>query len=116
MRKNIAIGNAELLDKFEQCTLNYGEFAAQVGITLGSLNNRLYKARAERLEKVSIPTSRFHLWTDHLKLEGNYLILGDLHIPYHNAEFIERCIKTEFKMLGHGFYHLKIIITFITQH
>ena len=31
-------------------------------------------------------------WTDAPHIEGDALILSDLHIPYHNAAHVNRCI------------------------
>lgn len=87
--------NLQLLDEFNNrpAGVTMIEFAVQKGMTLAALNGKLYRGRADKLLKVSIPESRYKVWDDWPKLEGDYLILCDTHIPYHDAEFIQHCIK-----------------------
>ena len=44
------------------------------------------------LQTEGVMPSRHPNWNEAPTITGNALIIGDLHIPYHSAEFIERCL------------------------
>lgn len=41
----------------------------------------------------SVPTSAHPDWNTPPVIEGDALIMGDLHLPYHNAQFVNRCLE-----------------------
>jgi hypothetical protein len=45
-----------------------------------------------RMIETSVPKSQHQNWDTPPEVKGNALILGDLHIPYHDADFIGRCM------------------------
>ena len=59
--------------------------------SVGSVRGKLNEFRRTR-ELGVIPESNYKIWDDLPNFEGNALILNDLHIPYHHAGFINRCL------------------------
>lgn len=43
-------------------------------------------------EREGIPESHYKIWDDYPTITGDALILNDCHIPYHDADFINRCL------------------------
>lgn len=100
MRKTGGIEGEELLRSWHMAKLvglKQVEHAAQLEIPYTTYVNRMVAARSKRAEVV-IPQSRYRVWNDPPHIEGDVLILPDMHIPYHNAEFIEKCIRAAVSM------------------
>lgn len=65
--------------------------------------NRSYEAVRSKLKRVSlerdrgfqypIPDSRFERYDDPLVMEGDAIVLPDIELPFHNAEFMSRCLE-----------------------
>lgn len=82
------------------------------GRTYISVRLRLERLQSdEQLSRRPISTSPARVWNDHLTIEGDALILPDVEAPYHNADFINRCIdlasawKIEQVILAGDFVH-----------
>lgn len=48
----------------------------------------------DSLDNFSLPRIDIAQGDDYLRLSGDYLLLSDLHIPYHDPAFIERAVRT----------------------
>jgi len=72
--------------------LNKREHAESLGIPITAYYNRFYRAESKARTSAPLPESRYPRWDTPPKISGNALILGDLHIPYHHAPFVNNCI------------------------
>lgn len=63
--------------------------AAQLGIKYTAYKNRLI---ASKTAFETVPDSRYPTFDQPLTLEGDALVLMDLHIPFHNALFLNKCL------------------------
>ena len=101
MARQFGLSGQELLQDWHAAQkrgMTQAQHAASIGLKYNTYCSRLYRAQSERLAGISIPESRYHVWTDHIKLTGDFLILGDMHIPYHDGPFIEGAIKTAMEL------------------
>lgn len=72
------------------------QYAASVGRTTAAVFNRLY--RLGQSVRNPIPESNHHAWEDEPRIVGDALILNDMHVPYHDAHFVNMCIETAHAM------------------
>jgi len=79
---------------------NKSEFAQGYALGAGrSINSVLSKVKTLEVTKSGgVPVSRYEAWDSPPSVEGDVLILGDCHIPYHDAEFLDRCLSVAAKM------------------
>src|SRR5512140_1495847 len=63
------------------------------GLTYGQVRDRIREAR-ERAGRgaVHIPQSNMPRYDKPLTVEGNALVIGDLEVPFHHADFVNRCL------------------------
>jgi hypothetical protein len=63
------------------------QLAQKHGASYNAVYSKIYKAQL-----IAVPSSRLPIYDGALKLQGDWLVLPDLHAPYHHAEFVNRCI------------------------
>lgn len=69
------------------------EFCAEYSSVFDRTSAAIFQ-KLKMLPEYTIPVSGFTKWEDAVKLEGDFLVMMDLHIPFHHAEFIQKCIQT----------------------
>lgn len=67
------------------------DFAASVGRTSPSVRSKLTELLARH--GGNIPTSSYGEFDHQLRIEGDAFVLMDAHVPYHHAEFLNRCME-----------------------
>ena len=71
----------------------YTQIAEVLGRTKSSVKSKMKRARTgDDVEGGVIPESRFQLYNDPLVMEGDAIVLPDIELPFHNAEFMNRCL------------------------
>jgi hypothetical protein len=86
------IQGAELLtlhNQYVEQGLKRVEIAKKIGLPYSTYLARLQYAR----ERVQIPPSRYPKYDKAPVITGDVIIMGDLHIPYHHSEFVNRCLQ-----------------------
>lgn len=68
--------------------LTQEQHAEKLGMKLTTYRSRLYKDRSA----LRLPESRYRKFDEPLVLEGDALVLMDMHIPFHHADFINKCL------------------------
>lgn len=84
----------DLLDawKKRRADITTQEFAREYSEICGrSYNSITLKIRS--MPEYRIPPSNRTPWNDHPKLEGDVFVIGDTQIPFHHAEFINKCLS-----------------------
>lgn len=67
------------------------QHAASLDMKYSTYVSRMNTARAKEFS-APVSESRYEKLDGALELEGDWLIMGDAHIPYHHAGFVNRCI------------------------
>lgn len=67
------------------------KYAKTIGRSENSTNGKLNELIQN--ERAGFPPSTYGKWTNPPIVHGNAFILMDAHFPYHNAEFINNCLK-----------------------
>ena len=70
--------------------------AQEMDIDYNSAYQKNFKLK--KRDFVPLPKSRYPVFENPIQFTGDALILGDLHIPYHDAEFINGCILAAHEM------------------
>jgi len=65
-------------------------FAPKLNRSLNSVNGKLNELLTR--DKAGFPKSFYGKWDNPPTVEGNAFVLMDAHFPYHNAEFIDKCL------------------------
>lgn len=87
--------NARLLDPDSSVATFSLKYAIMVDRTSGSVRSKVQELLRER--RSEIPKSKYRVWGDEPIIEGDALILNDLHIPYHDANFVNLCLRLAHK-------------------
>jgi hypothetical protein len=66
--------------------------AEELGLTYDSAYQK--NMRLKNADYTPLPASRYPVYENPIELTGDALVLGDMHIPYHDAPFVNRCILT----------------------
>ena len=69
--------------------LTQREHASELGEKYSTYVNQL---RASKIEFERVPESRYPTYDQPLTIEGDAIVLLNLHIPFHSAEFINKCL------------------------
>lgn len=83
----------DLLERFYSRPAGQSKYHFGEGYALTSGRSR--SSVLGKLEEVTlgyVPESRHPKWNEPPVMSGDVLVMGDLHIPFHNADFINRCL------------------------
>lgn len=73
--------------------LTLNEISDRMGRTVDACKCRYYRHLAGRLQPTGFKESPFPKYDDYLKMEGDALILPDIELPFHDADFVNRCLE-----------------------
>lgn len=73
--------------------LTMAEISVTTGRTVYACKTRYYRHLAVRLPPTLFKESPYPRYDDCLKMEGDALVLPDLELPFHHAEFVNRCLE-----------------------
>ena len=72
--------------------LTFPQIAERIGRPINGCKFRYYNSLADK-HPTGFKESPFPQYTDYLKMEGDALILPDIELPFHNADFVNRCLE-----------------------
>lgn len=73
--------------------IGFGEIGIKMNRTPGACKTRYYQNLYGKLHATLFKESPYPRYTDCLKMEGDALILPDIELPFHHAEFVNRCLE-----------------------
>jgi hypothetical protein len=81
-----------LLNDWRNSGLKQAEYCREKQIDFGRFLSAITRARqTDPIQKV--PVSQYPQYTHPLEMEGDALVLPDVEAPFHNADFLNRCIE-----------------------